>query len=157
MNGGFHAASISVLMILAGLGMVVGNQVSALLADRFKPGRFTCYLQFLAAAALLATFFLSHIGWVSAAMMFISCACLFGIGSPEQFLIVKHSEGGEMLGGCCIQAAFNLGNAPRPSWAESPWRWDWDIITLRSSVYRWHWLEAFCLLVFHRKYECSKD
>ena len=31
--------------------MVVGNQVSALLADRFKPGRFTCYLQFLAAAA----------------------------------------------------------------------------------------------------------
>ena len=43
MNGGFHAASISVLMILAGLGMVVGNQVSALLADRFKPGRFTCY------------------------------------------------------------------------------------------------------------------
>ena len=111
MNGGFHAASISVLMILAGLGMVVGNQVSALLADRFKPGRFTCYLQFLAAAALLATFFLSHIGWVSAAMMFISCACLFGIGSPEQFLIVKHSEGGEMLGGCCIQAAFNLGNA----------------------------------------------
>ncbi len=68
-------ASISVLMILAGLGMVVGNQVSALLADRFKPGRFTCYLQFLAAAALLATFFLSHIGWVSAAMMFI-CLCL---------------------------------------------------------------------------------
>ena len=40
-NGGFSAASISVLMILAGLGMVVGNQVSALLADRFKPGRFT--------------------------------------------------------------------------------------------------------------------
>ena len=42
-------------MILAGGGMVVGNQVSALLADRFKPGRFTCYLQFLAAAALLLT------------------------------------------------------------------------------------------------------
>lgn len=149
-DGGFHAASISVLMILAGLGMVVGNQVSALLADRFKPGRFTCYLQFLAAAALLATFFLSHIGWVSAAMMFISCACLFGIGSPEQFLIVKHSEGGEMLGGCCIQAAFNLGNAWVPSWAESPWRWDWDIITLRSSVCRWHWLEpsvSWCFIV----------
>ena len=35
-DGGFHAASISVLMILAGLGMVVGNQVSALLADRPK-------------------------------------------------------------------------------------------------------------------------
>ena len=43
--------------------------------------------------------------------MFICCACLFGIGSPEQFLIVKHAKGGEMLGGCCIQGAFNLGNA----------------------------------------------
>lgn len=157
MNGGFNAASISVLMILAGLGMVVGNQVSALLADRFKPGRFTCYLQFLAAAALLATFFLSHIGWVSAAMMFISCACLFGIGSPEQFLIVKHSEGGEMLGGCCIQAAFNLGNALGAFLGGIP--------VAMGLGYNYPALigvpmalaGAFCLLVFHRKYECSKD
>ena len=156
-DGGFHAASISVLMILAGLGMVVGNQVSALLADRFKPGRFTCYLQFLAAAALLATFFLSHIGWVSAAMMFISCACLFGIGSPEQFLIVKHSEGGEMLGGCCIQAAFNLGNALGAFLGGIP--------VAMGLGYNYPALigvpmalaGAFCLLVFHRKYECSKD
>ena len=66
MEGGFSAASISLLMILAGGGMVVGNQVSALLADRFKPGRFTCYLQFLAAAALLLTFFLAPFGWVRA-------------------------------------------------------------------------------------------
>ena len=36
---------------------------------------------------------------------------LFGVGSPEQYIIVKHSEGGEMLGGCCIQAAFKSGNA----------------------------------------------
>ena len=138
-DGGFHAASISVLMILAGLGMVVGNQVSALLADRFKPGRFTCYLQFLAAAALLATFFLSHIGW------------------PEQFLIVKHSEGGEMLGGCCIQAAFNLGNALGAFLGGIP--------VAMGLGYNYPALigvpmalaGAFCLLVFHRKYECSKD
>ena len=108
-NGGFSAASISLLMILAGLGMVVGNQVSAFVADRIQPGRFTFYLQLIAALALLATFFLSSNGYISAILMFGICACLFGIGSPEQYLIVKHSEGGEMLGGCCIQAAFNLG------------------------------------------------
>lgn len=112
-EGGFSPASISLLMILAGGGMVVGNQVSALLADRLMPGRFTCYLQFLAAAALLLTFFLAPIGWVSVVLMFVCCVCLFGIGSPEQFLIVKHAEGGEMLGGCCIQAAFNLGQCRR--------------------------------------------
>lgn len=110
-EGGFSASSISLLMILAGAGMVTGNLISGPLSDRFKPGRITCYLQFLAAAALLLTFFLAHEGWLAAVLMFIICACLFGIGSPEQYLIVKHSEGGEMLGGCCIQGAFNLGNA----------------------------------------------
>jgi hypothetical protein len=85
MEGGFSAASISLLMILAGGGMVVGNQVSALLADRFKPGRFTCYLQFLAAAALLLTFFLAPFSWVSVVLMFICCACLFGIVDSDGF------------------------------------------------------------------------
>ena len=110
-EGGFGAASISLLMILAGLGMVVGNLISGPLSDRYKAGRVTCYMLSVAAAALLATFFFSNIGWIAAVLMFVICICLFGIGSPEQYLIVKHSEGGEMLGGCCIQAAFNLGNA----------------------------------------------
>lgn len=45
MKGGFSASSISLLMILAGFGMVVGNLSSGPLADRFKPGRITsCYL-----------------------------------------------------------------------------------------------------------------
>lgn len=82
---------------------MVGNQVSALFADRLMPGRFTCY-PFLAAAALLLTSSSPPIGWVSVVLMFVCCVCLFGIGSPEQFLIVKHAEGGEMLGGCCIRA-----------------------------------------------------
>ncbi len=153
MNGGFSAASISILMILAGLGMVVGNQISAFLADKIQPGRFTYYLQFLAAAALLSTFFLSHNGWVSAAMMFVSCACLFGIGSPEQFLIVKHSEGGEMLGGCCIQAAFNLGNAVGAFLGGIP--------VAMGMGYNYPALigvpmalaGAICLFTFHKKYE----
>ena len=110
-EGGFSAASISLLMIIAGLGMVVGNLISGPLSDRFKPGRITCYFQVVAAISLMLTFCFSSIGWLSAILMFIICACLFGIGSPEQYLIVKHAEGGEMLGGCCIQGAFNMGNA----------------------------------------------
>ena len=155
-NGGFSAASISVLMILAGLGMVVGNQVSAYLADRIQPGRFTCYLQFLAAAALLGTFFLADLGWVAVFLMFINCACLFGIGSPEQFLIVKHSEGGEMLGGCCIQAAFNLGNAIGAFLGGIPVSMGLGynypaLIGVPMAL-----AGAFCLLAFHRKYEAVK-
>ena len=111
MEGGFSASSISMLMILAGLGMVVGNQTSGPLCDHFQSGRITsCYL-LLAATSLLFTFFFSSCAWMVATMMFLTCVCLFGVSSPEQYLIVKHSEGGEMLGGCCIQAAFNSGNA----------------------------------------------
>lgn len=111
MEAGFSASSISLLMVLAGLGMVVGNLTSGPLSDRFKPGRITsCYL-LLAATSLLLTFFFASCAWAAAALMFTACISLFGVGSPEQYLIVKHSEGGEMLGGCCIQAAFNSGNA----------------------------------------------
>ena len=153
MEGGFSAASISLLMILAGGGMVVGNQVSALLADRFKPGRFTCYLQFLAAASLLLTFFLAPFGWISVALMFICCVCLFGIGSPEQFLIVKHAKGGEMLGGCCIQGAFNLGNAVGAFLGGIPVAMGLGynypaLIGMPMAL-----AGAICLLVFHKKYE----
>lgn len=153
MESGFSATSISLLMILAGGGMVVGNQVSALLADRFKPGRFTCYLQFLAAAALLLTFFLAPFGWVSVVLMFICCACLFGIGSPEQFLIVKHAKGGEMLGGCCIQGAFNLGNAMGAFLGGIPVAMGLGynfpaLIGVPMAL-----AGAICLLIFHKKYE----
>lgn len=152
-NGGFSAASISVLMVLAGLGMVVGNQVSALLADRITPGRFTCYLQFIAAVALLCTFLLSDYGWVSVVMMFISCACLFGIGSPEQYLIVKHSEGGEMLGGCCIQGAFNLGNAVGAFLGGIPVAMGMGYDCPALIGVPMALAGAMCLLVFHRCYE----
>ena len=102
---------ISPLLQMEGGFMVVGNLTSGPLSDRFKPGRITsCYLV-LAATSLLLTFFFSAYAWAVAVLMFFTCVCLFGVGSPEQYLIVKHSEGGEMLGGCCIQAAFNSGNA----------------------------------------------
>ncbi len=136
-------------MILAGGGMVVGNQVSALLADRFKPGRFTCYLQF-AAPHRYCTFFLASFGWVSVALMFICCVCLFGIGSPEQFLIVKHAKGGEMLGGCSLR---NLGNAVGAFLGGIPVAMGLGynfpaLIGVPMAL-----AGAVCLLIFHKKYE----
>ena len=110
-EAGFDASVISILMMLAGLGMVLGNLISGQLCDRYKPGRIAGLIQLVSATALLLVFFFAQVGWVSVILMFIICACLFGVSSPQQFLIIKHSQGGEMLGGCCIQSAFNLGNA----------------------------------------------
>lgn len=45
------------------------------------------------------------------ALMVVCTGCLFALSSPQQFLILKHAPGGELLGGAAIQVAFNLGNA----------------------------------------------
>ena len=109
--GGLPASLLPLLMATAGIGMVTGNLASGYFSDKFLPGRTAACLQLIAALGLLLIFFTAHILWLSILLMVICCACLFGIGSPEQFLIIRHSKGGEMLGGCCIQIAFNFGNA----------------------------------------------
>lgn len=109
--GGLSPSLLPCLMAVAGIGMVLGNQVSGRLSDHFTPGRIAAWLQLLAAAGLLCVFFAGHFLFVNIAMMVLCCACLFGVGTPEQYLIVRHAPNGEMLGGCCIQIAFNFGNA----------------------------------------------
>ena len=112
---------------------------------RLRPLRFLIFL--------LLTFFLAPFGWVSVVLMFICCVCLFGIGSPEQFLIVKHAKGGEMLGGCCIQGAFNLGNAMGAFLGGIPVAMGLGynfpaLIGVPMAL-----AGAICLLIFHKKYE----
>lgn len=152
-DGGFSAASISLLMVLAGLGMVAGNLTSGPLADRFKPGRVTSGYLALAATALVFTFFFASCSWAVAALMFITCVCLFGVGSPEQYLIVKHSEGGEMLGGCCIQAAFNSGNALGALLGGMPVSLGLGFSYPALIGAPFTLAGAVCLYAFHRQYE----
>lgn len=110
-EGGFGEHLLPMLMVAAGGGMVIGNILSGRFSDRYTPGRVAAFTQGLAAVVLLAIFALAQYGWVSAALMVVCTACLFGASVPQQFLILKHAPGGEMLGGASIQMAFNLGNA----------------------------------------------
>ncbi len=108
---GFAESSLTALMMLAGFGMVVGNLVSGRLSDRYTPGRVLMVAQGCICLFLLAIFFLSSNPWLSVLLMFLCTAGLFAVSSPEQLLIIRVAPGGEMLGGACIQIAFNFGNA----------------------------------------------
>lgn len=108
---GFSESSMTALMVLAGFGMVVGNLISGRMADRYTPGRVLMIAQGCICLILLAIFFLSPNPWISVALMFLCTAGLFAVSSPEQLLIIRVAPGGEMLGGACIQIAFNFGNA----------------------------------------------
>lgn len=108
---GFSAESVTALMVLAGFGMVVGNLVSGRLSDKYTPGKVGMVVQGMICIVLLMIFFLSPNPWCSAILMALCTAGLFAVSSPEQVLIIRVAPGGEMLGGACVQMAFNLGNA----------------------------------------------
>lgn len=108
---GFSDSSISALMVLAGFGMVAGNLISGRMSDRYTPGRVTMVVQAGICLTLLAIFFLASNPWMSVLLMILCTAGLFAVSSPEQLLIIRVAPGGEMLGGACVQMAFNLGNA----------------------------------------------
>ena len=108
---GFSANSMTALMVLAGFGMVAGNLASGRLSDRYTPGKVGTVVQGMIAVVLLALFFLSSSPWCAALLMALCTAGLFAVSSPEQVLIIRVAPGGELLGGACVQMAFNLGNA----------------------------------------------
>ncbi len=108
---GFSAESITALMVLAGFGMVVGNLVSGRMSDRYTPGKVGTVVQGVICVILLLIFLLSPHPWCSAILMTLCTAGLFAVSSPEQVLMIRVAPGGEMLGGACVQMAFNFGNA----------------------------------------------
>lgn len=108
---GFSAESVSLLMILAGAGMVFGNLAGGRLSDIYMPGRVAMVTQGCIFVILISIFFFAEIGWLSALLMCCCTACLFAVSSPQQILLIRYSPGGEMLGAASVQVAFNLGNA----------------------------------------------
>lgn len=108
---GFSAEAVSLLMIMAGAGMVVGNLLGGRLSDRYMPGRVAMVTQGSIMVLLLAIFFAAPVGWLTALLMCCCTAGLFAISSPQQLLLIRYAPGGEMLGAASVQVAFNLGNA----------------------------------------------
>lgn len=108
---GFSAKSLTWLMVVAGCGMVFGNLLGGRFADKFQAGLVAAIVQSCMVITLVLIYFLSPIPWASVALMVIGTAGLFGVGSPLQYLIIRFSKGGEMLGAASIQMAFNVGSA----------------------------------------------
>ena len=108
---GFSTESITLLMVLAGFGMVVGNLLGGKLSDRYTPGRVAAVTQFMLFVALLSIFFVASTGWLTVLLMCLCTAGLFAVSSPLQVSIIHFAKGGELLGAACAQVAFNLGNA----------------------------------------------
>lgn len=108
---GIPMADMTWVMVLAGLGMVLGNFFAGRMADRHHPSLVSAWIAATVIPVMAGLYLLAHDMIPSLALMTVATACLFGIGGPAQFMIVRFAKGGEMLGGAGIQIAFNVSNA----------------------------------------------
>ncbi len=106
----FDPASISYLMIVAGAGMVVGNILGGVLADKKNPVKVSILLLSLMVTALVFVFLFSESKIISVVLTFICGALAMSISSPINMIMLKSAKHSEMLAAAFIQSAFNVSN-----------------------------------------------
>jgi DHA1 family arabinose polymer transporter-like MFS transporter len=117
---GFSKNMVPYIMILAGVGMVVGNLLGGKLADTISPAS-ACIVSLLAiAVCLVINYFVANNQILSLVMTFVTGVITFSLGTPIQILMIKTARDAEMLGASVTQASFNVGNALGAFWGGLP-------------------------------------
>ncbi len=107
-----HAESmVGYAMVIAGLGMIVGNFLGAKMVEKFSAMNAVFISLMLMVFALVLNTFVADNKTMVLVMTFIIGAVGFSISTPIQMAIIKASKGSEMLGSSMNQSAFNMGNA----------------------------------------------
>ncbi|SHG87770.1 MFS transporter [Flavobacterium defluvii] len=107
----FAEGDVSYILILAGLGMVVGNFAGGKLADKYSPAPTTLSLLFVMAVDLILVYFFSSNQYVSLFLTFLTGAISFSVIAPIQMLMIRTAKGAEMIASASLQGSFNIGNA----------------------------------------------
>ncbi|MDV6169169.1 MFS transporter [Flavobacterium sp. DG1-102-2] len=107
----FSQEDVPYILILAGVGMVVGNFLGGHLADRFSPATTVLALLIIMATNLLAVYFFSGNQITSLVLVFVTGSLSFAVVAPVQMLMIQAAKGAEMIASASLQAGFNMGNA----------------------------------------------
>jgi len=107
----FSLENVPYILMLAGLGMVVGNFLGGHLADLFSPSVTTLALLIIMAINLLSVYFFSGNQIASLILVFITGSLSFAVIAPIQMLMIQAATGAEMIASASLQAGFNIGNA----------------------------------------------
>ena len=108
---GHPESIVSYAMILAGLGMVLGNLIGAKLAEKFSPIYSVLISLILMVIVLIANTYLASDKIMVLVMTFIIATVAFTLSTPIQMAVINSAKGSEMLGSSLNQSAFNMGNA----------------------------------------------
>jgi MFS transporter, DHA1 family, arabinose polymer utilization protein len=108
---GFSPEDVSYILILAGLGMVVGNFVGGKLADIYSPAPTVMALLCAMIIDLIMVYFFSFNQYVSLFFTFLTGLISFSVIAPIQMLMIKTAKDAEMIASAALQGSFNIGNA----------------------------------------------
>ncbi len=115
---GFAESKMMLIMMLAGLGMVVGNLLSGKISGRYSPLRIAAMTDGVIAVTLLLIFAFGEHKVASLALAFLCCAGLFALSAPLQILLLQNAKGGEMLGAAGDRSPLTSAAPSAPSAAE---------------------------------------
>lgn len=107
-------------MVLAGLGMVIGNFIGVKLTEKFAPLNTVIIVLSLMVICLSLNTYLASDKTMVLVMTFIIGLVTFALSTPIQLLIIRASKGSETLGSSLNQSAFNIGNASGAYFAGLP-------------------------------------
>lgn len=117
---GHQESMVSYVMILAGIGMVIGNLLGARLAERFSPINAVVISLVLMVIALISNTLFADGKIAVLVLTFIISILAFCLATPIQMAMITSAKGSEMLGSSLNQSAFNMGNASGAYFAGIP-------------------------------------
>lgn len=106
----FSNNMVTLVMMIAGMGMAVGNLVGGRLADRHPPLLVTGLLLVIMIACLFIVALVSENKVLAIIMTFVTGAVAFAIVPSIQMLMIQTAKGSELLASSIVQASANMGN-----------------------------------------------
>mgnify|MGYP004448162615 CR=1 FL=1 len=104
-------ATVGYVMIVAGLGMFLGNFMGARMVEIFSPVKSVVISLLSMTGILLINSLLASNTIAVFIISFIVGMITFSVTAPIQVAIIKAAKGAEKLGSSMNQSAFNMGNA----------------------------------------------
>ena len=108
---GHEESMVSYAMVIAGLGMVIGNFLGAKMAEWFSPMKAIIISLSTMVTVLLINSAIAANPIAVLVMTFIIGIISFSVSTPLQMAIIRSAKGAEMFGSSMNQSAFNMGNA----------------------------------------------
>lgn len=151
---GHPESIVSYVMVLAGIGMVVGNFIGAKLAEKFSPINAVVITLIVMVILLVSNTLFAADKIAVLVLTFLISTFSFCLSTPIQMAMITTAKGSEMLGSSLNQSAFNVGNASGAYFAGLPIAMGYGIAssTLVGAVMAGIGvLIAFAIIIMRRK------